>query len=638
MRRHRAISADGAFPRPRAFNIRRRLLVLAAVLIVPAAVAGMLLLAYAYSKEREAAAQQVQTTARALSLVVDRQLGQAEAMMNALATAPSLIDGDFDAFDQEARAANPYEGAWVVVRDVTGRQMINTRLARGATLPHSANVATQFSNLLAGGPRISNLIMSSSAGTPVVGIDIPVLRRGIVVYDLAIVLRSTTFDRVFSDQRLPEGWIGVIIDREGAVVRRSLDSEKTVGHQISANFKEHLRDTSTDGTFETTNIEGMPTFVAYSRSPVSGWVFAVVMPQNDLGAAARHSLYLAIAIGISLFGFGALTARRIADGIARPIEGLVAHAAALGRGEAGPRGPTGLAEADLVAAALQRAGESIQGFTTTLEQRVTERTQALASANQRLSSEIEERHRAEDQLARVQRMEAVGQLSGGIAHDFNNLLQAVIGNIDLARARTSDPKAIKFLEHAMAAAERGAKLISQLLAFSRRQRLEPTAIAVNSLIDGLIEMLRSTIGSGVVIETKLEPKPWPGLADATQLELIILNLTINARDAMPEGGVIVIATANVTLGSPSRAEGPQPGDYVELAVSDNGSGIAPDVMEKVFEPFFTTKEVGKGSGLGLSQVLGLAQQLGGGVRLDSKQGLGTTVKVYLPRATELTEK
>jgi signal transduction histidine kinase len=623
-------TGGGAFDQ-HGHTIRRRLLVLAAFLIVPAALAGTLLLAYAYSKERDATAQQVQATARALSIVVDRQLGQAEALMLALATAPSLIKGDFDAFDEQAREANTFEGSWVLVRDITGRQLVNTRLPRGAPLPHDPNASVQFSNMAAGGPRVSNLIITPTVGKPVIGIDIPVLRNGIVVYDLAIVMRPSTFDRVFADQKLPDNWIGSIIDRNGIVVRRSRDADNTVGRHISADFEARLKAGQSAGLFEGTSIEGAPTVVAYSQSPTSGWTFGVAMPRDALGSAARHSLYLAVGIGITLMGFGALMARRIADDIARPIEGLAGRAAALGRGELALQSPTGLAEADLVGRALEQAGESIRGFTTTLEQRVAERTRDLASANQRLSSEIEERKRAEDQLARVQRMEAVGQLSGGIAHDFNNLLQAVIGNIDLARARTSDPKISRFLEHAIAAAERGAKLTGQLLAFSRRQRLEPAPIDVNALVLGVMDILRSTISSGVQVETALDECLWPGLADATQLELIVLNLTINARDAMVSGGTVMIGTANVTLGAPTRPEEPQPGDYVELSVSDNGTGIAPDVLEKVFEPFFTTKEVGKGSGLGLSQVLGLAQQLGGGVRIESTVGKGTTVRVYLPR-------
>ena len=627
-------AAGGSPAVPAGHTIRRRLLVLAAFSIVPAALAGMLLLAYAYSKERDATAQQVQTTARALSIVVDRQLGQAEALMMALATAPSLINGDFDAFDQQARQANTFEGSWVLVRDITGRQLVNTRLPRGVPLPHDPNASVQFSTMAAGGPRVSNLIMTPTSGKPVIGIDIPVLRGGIVVYDLAIVMRPSTFDRVFADQKLPDNWIGSIIDRDGAVVRRSRDPENTVGRHVSADFQARLKEGQSDGLFESSSIEGEPTVVAYSQSPTSGWTFGVAMPRGALGSAARHSLYLAVAIGIALIGFGALMARRIADDIARPIEGLAGRAAALGRGELALQSPTGLAEADLVGTALEQAGESIRGFTATLEERVAERTRDLASANQRLSNEIEERKRAEDQLARVQRMEAIGQLSGGIAHDFNNLLQAVIGNIDLARARSSDPKVARFLDHAIAAAERGAKLTGQLLAFSRKQRLEPAPTDVNALILGLIDILRSTIGGGVVVETALAESLWPGFADATQLELIVLNLTINARDAMAGIGTILIGTANMTLPAPQRPEEPQAGDYVELSVADNGTGIPADILEKVFEPFFTTKEVGKGSGLGLSQVLGLAQQLGGGVKIESTPGHGTIVKVYLPRVTK----
>ena len=615
-----------------AYSIRRRLLVMAAVLIVPTVLGGTLLLTYAYTQEREATALQVQANARALSIVVDRQLGQAEALLKALSTAPALLGGDFDAFDRQARAADPIDGSWIVVRDAAGNQLVNTRLPRGASLPVDRDIASQRSNLIAGGPHVSNLIPTSAIGSPVIGIDIPVLNAGVMVYDLAIVIRPSAFDRVFTDQRLPQSWIGVIVDREGSIVRRSRDSERTVGIRASANFLASLKAGVSEGLFESISLEGEATTVAYSRSPTSGWTFAVAVPRDVFGAAARHSLYLGIAIGILLIGMAGLMARRIADGIARPIEGLALRATALGRGESVPETQTGLAEADLVATALHAAGNSIRDFTTTLEQRAAERTRDLASANERLSSEMDERRRAEEQLARVQRLEAVGQLSGGIAHDFNNLLQAVIGNVDLARQRIADPRATELLEHAIAAAERGAKLTGQLLAFSRKQRLEPAAIDVNALVRGLIDILRSTIGNGVSIEMRLDENLWMGFADATQLELVVLNLAINARDAMPEGGVVTIGTENVTLGRPTRPEEPQLGDYVSLTVADNGTGMTPDILAKVFEPFFTTKEVGKGSGLGLSQVLGLAQQSGGGVRIDSEPGRGTVVKVYLPRA------
>ncbi|HEX4507047.1 MAG TPA: ATP-binding protein, partial [Alphaproteobacteria bacterium] len=485
---------------------------------------------------------------------------------------------------------------------------------------------------VAGGPRVSNLIPGSGIGKPVFGIDIPVSRDGAVAYDLAIVIQPSIFDQIFAEQRLPGNWIGIIVDRGGMVVRRSYKGDETTGREILPAFKARLVQPAPEGLFESESVEGLRTLLAYSRSPKSGWTFAVAVPREAFGTAARQSLYLAVAMGIALIGFSILMARRIASGIARPIDGLVDLAAGMGRGELPAKVETGLAEADMVAGAMGQAAASIRGFTATLEERVAERTRDLEEANARLSSEIDERRRAEDQLARVQRMEAVGQLSGGIAHDFNNLLQAVIGNIDLAKVRSTDPKAVKFLDQALAASERGAKLTSQLLAFSRRQRLERAAVDINALVRGLAEMLRSTLGGAVAIEVRLAEDLWKGFADATQLELIVLNLAINARDAMPDTGALTIATGNVTLGTPARAEEPPPGDYVELSVTDTGTGIPPEVLARVFEPFFTTKEVGKGSGMGLSQVLGLTQQLGGGVRIESEPGKGTTVSVYLPRA------
>jgi signal transduction histidine kinase len=388
------------------------------------------------------------------------------------------------------------------------------------------------------------------------------------------------------------------------------------------------------GLFDGTSLEGGPTIVAYSRSEASGWTFGVAVPRDALGATARHSLYLAIAIGVLLGALGALAARHVARGITGPLETLASQATALGRGEVFAAAPTGLAETDIVSSALSHAGESIRDFTGTLEQKVDERTRALADANRRLSNEIDERQRAEEQLAHIQRLDAVGQLAGGIAHDFNNMLQAVVGNVDLARQRSSDPKTQGYLEQALAAAARGARLTGQLLTFSRRQRLETGPLNVNDLVTNVVGILQSTIGDTITIRTELAASVWTALGDATQLELAIVNLAINARDAMPAGGEITIKTDNCIRGIPTRPEEPPAGAYVELTVTDPGTGIPAKLLAKVFEPFFTTKEVGKGSGLGLSQVLGLTQQLGGGVVIDSSVGGGTSVRMYLPRAPE----
>ena len=255
-----------------------------------------------------------------------------------------------------------------------------------------------------------------------------------------------------------------------------------------------------------------------------------------------------------------------------------------------------------------------------LEQHVAERTAELEAANRRLAAQIEEREKAEARLRQAQRIEAVGQLTSGVAHDFNNLLTAVIGNLELLEARLdgSDERTLKPLSAAVAAAERGARLTAQLLAFSRQQRMTPEPVDLNHVVGGMGGLLHSTIGATSRIETVLVANLWPALADVSQIELVLLNLAINARDAMPGGGTIQIATGNVTLGPPERPEEPPAGEYAMVCVADSGTGIPAAILDKVFDPFFTTKAIGRGSGLGLSQVLGVTQQLGGGVRIDTR--------------------
>jgi CheY-like chemotaxis protein len=213
----------------------------------------------------------------------------------------------------------------------------------------------------------------------------------------------------------------------------------------------------------------------------------------------------------------------------------------------------------------------------------------------------------------------------------------VLGNIRQMQKALEDPAIQRRLNMMAQAAERGAQLTAQMLAFSRRQKLEPRAVDLNDTVQGMRDLLHATMGGSVRIDTVLQPQLWPAMIDPTQIELVILNLAINARDAMEVGGSLTVETANVILGPPARPEEPAAGDYVMVAVTDTGSGMSPDVLAKVFEPFFTTKEVGKGSGLGLSQVFGLAKQSGGGVRIESALGKGASVQVFLPRAASAAQ-
>jgi PAS domain S-box-containing protein len=246
-----------------------------------------------------------------------------------------------------------------------------------------------------------------------------------------------------------------------------------------------------------------------------------------------------------------------------------------------------------------------------------------------------ELEKSREQLFQSQKMEAVGQLTGGIAHDFNNLLTGIIGNLDMLRSRTAQGRISeldRFITAANGAASRAAALTHRLLAFSRQQALEPKAIDANKLVTGLEELIRRTVSSGITVEIVLAGGLWPCFCDPNQLENAILNLCINARDAMPAGGRLTIETANTWLDDPTaRQRDMIEGQYVAVAVSDTGTGMTPDVLARAFDPFFTTKPVGQGTGLGLSMIYGFAKQSSGQTRLYSELGQGTTAKIYLPR-------
>jgi signal transduction histidine kinase len=274
-------------------------------------------------------------------------------------------------------------------------------------------------------------------------------------------------------------------------------------------------------------------------------------------------------------------------------------------------------------------------WTAQLEDLVRERTQQLEDKNRELQAQIAERKQVEAALQQAQKMELIGQMTGGVAHDFNNLLTGVLGNLELASRRTDDDKIRRYLAGATQAAQRGAKLTGQLLAFSRTQRLQTESTDLNALVSGMGDLLFRTIGSTVHIETVLQKGLWPAMIDGSQIELVVLNLAINARDAMPSGGRLTITTSNADRSKLSRPPELTGDDYVVVSVSDTGLGMTDEVQKKAFEPFFTTKPIGSGTGLGLSQVYGIVKQTGGAVRIDSSLGKGTTVAVYLPRARSL---
>jgi PAS domain S-box-containing protein len=871
-------------------TIRGRLVLLTLGLLVPGLLIGAYLLFDSYRNSRAAFDRQLIETARALSLVVDRELGQAAALNRALATSSNLQSGNMRGFDEQARKVEQSENTWIVVTDEKGNQLVNTRLPYGSELPKADPAALELWPAIKEGRTIvSGLFRSAALDRPVIGVTTPVDVNGHPRYALSFIMLPGALNRILAEQKLPQGWVGNILDEDQSIVARSIGGDEVVGRKPSAIVSASIAQNE-NAVVESTSLEGVSTVVAFSRSPLYRWTFSVSVPRAQVMSDITRNLSLAALGGLALLILGALVSVRVARSISQPVEGLVHAAEALGRGEPITAPQTAIREVKAVSDSLQaaaaellvrdadlRSSESrlrlavqatglgiwdvdietglrtwsaeffailglprgaladrdtflnlvhpqdrewvdarykaffsgdtgghyeaefrivradtgeerwvvtsgrlvlgdggkalrasgtmmdvterrrvedtlreseerfrsmadsapaliwttdrdgamvflnryherffgypvehligddwlkvlhpddaqsfVDGFkqafaarsiwrrevrvrdaegstrwlrcegaprttgtegefhgyvgcsvditdsklaSDALEHRIEERTGELASANRQLVSQIEERERVEATLRQVQRLEAVGQLTSGVAHDFNNLLTVILGNLAFVERGATDAPLKKKLSNMRMAAERGASLVSQLLAFSRRQRLEPKAVNLNDTVSGMRELLQSSMSGSVAVDIALEDDLWPALVDPTQIELIILNLAINARDAMDVGGLLKVETSNVTRRDvASRPEEPGPGDYAVVAVTDSGSGMSEDVITRVFEPFFTTKEVGKGSGLGLSQVLGFAKQSGGGVRIDTREGRGTTVSVFLPRA------
>jgi len=366
----------------------------------------------------------------------------------------------------------------------------------------------------------------------------------------------------------------------------------------------------------------------------------------DIDKASQHEALFAALSTVLALALSLLAARRF---IIAPTERLLAAARRWSRGDLSARADVGEAQSEFgalatsfnaMAATLRAREVERQHQADLLEAQVAERTKELSESNNRLQVEIAERERTEAALHQAQKLQAVGQLAGGIAHDFNNLLATILGNLELIERQlvgggTADQARLQGqIERATGAVQRGAQLTARLLAFARRQLLAPQATDLNRLIEDLVALASSALGHRIEIVTDLAADLWPALVDPSQVEAAILNLCLNARDAMPDGGRITIVTANeAAVATRGSAGDVAPGAYVRLSVIDTGSGMTPEVQRRAFEPFFTTKGT-EGSGIGLSQVYGFARQSGGTVRLSSALNRGTEVTIVLPRALE----
>ena len=647
-------------------------------------------------RERDALEASAREKVREIAAGIDQFIAAQLKAAVVMAQVDSLQRGDLKGFYDFAARLKAEEPNWrtVVVLDPSGNQLINLTAPFGSSLPPVSGVASFEKILKEKKPTVGELVMRGSvSGKMFVPIRVPVLQGNDIKYIVTVDIDPIEISGLFKLADAPPDWVGAIVDRNGRLLGRSTRADQYVGQFATPVALEAIKK-GDEGSYQGRTLEGLDTVFAFYTSSLTGWSVHYAVPQSEYRAPVRRMVGVVVLGGLLAaalaFLLAILMAREAAKESAREKE----RADALERSEARLRavfetsyqfqalltpegvvldanpislaaieapieavvgksfwetpwfsGTPALSEQIKTAIPLVAAGEVFRreievnlstgrrAFDLALRPVVNPAGAVIAIAPSAM--ELTERRAAEEKLRQSQKMEAVGQLTGGIAHDFNNMLAIVIGNINLYKRRFArgEPELMRYLDGALDGADRAATLTRRLLAFSRQQPLSPQPIQANKLVGGLAELMRRTLGETIQFETVLAGGLWMTHADSGELENAVLNLAINGRDAMPNGGKLTIETNNAFLDEEycRHNVGVAPGQYVLIAVTDTGAGMTPEVMEKAFEPFFTTKPTEHGTGLGLSQVFGFVRQSAGHVKLYSEIGVGTTVKIYLPR-------
>jgi signal transduction histidine kinase len=559
--------------------------------------------------------------ARSIAAGVDAKFGKYVALAESLAHSPALLDDSLDDFEAEARREFPAGHAWILVADLDGQQLVNTWVMPGEPLPRRNPLAIEDQKraLATNEIVISDIMRSPTTQDWVVNIEVPIFRNGDPFRGLAVGIPHQEFLPLLSARDIPTNWLAGIMDGEGRFVARAPRGVTDVGHFASEGWRATR---NRMGVFEYPSLEGDVLIDANALPSIGNWTVGVAVKKAELQAAAWSTVRWAAILGMALSAASLALASMLARQITRPINQVRQSFANISVEPTIPIavGPPEIMELQdtLYRVAVERQNSN----------------QALMRALSKLEHEMGLREEAQTALAQSQRMEAMGQLAGGMAHDFNNVLMAVLAYLDVIALRSSDEKIREPLQGAMDAIQMGASLNRRLLSFSRQNSVELEWLDLNDRLTNTIELLRRTLGDQVTVTLKRSPELCPTLANIGDVDNAILNLAINARDAMSEGGVLTIETGHITLDSDAARRIPKarPGDFVQLSVSDTGQGMTPEVLKRAMEPFFTTKEQGEGTGLGLATVYGTVQQSGGFVLIESAVGKGTTVHLYFPKA------
>jgi signal transduction histidine kinase/CheY-like chemotaxis protein len=602
------------------FQMRTRtwLLYIVLAVLIPAFIVAAVGIVYLYGEEQLAFKRSMQETARALASLLDKEIANREAVLRTLAASPAIDSGDMIAFQQHARVIADTWDTNIFLTDLEGQQIMNTRVPIGAkNLPRSSSLMALRKSAGPDATVVSNVFMTPIGGAYSVAVQIPIKRHGTTLYYLSSGSFVRQLQAIFYNQKLPAEWVGTIVDRQGVVAARSIHGDQLVGKPVSAVLTERMMSAS-EGRYEGLSVQGVAMTAFFSRAPLSQWTFVVSVPQAIIRGSAIRAITLLSCIWLGFAMLAIIGALYAARRTSKPIEALRHAAEQLGRGEAVSQSHSGIVEIDAVASEMRDASVRLLRGKAELEERVADAVSATA--------------RSQRALLQAQKLEALGRLTGGIAHDFNNVLQTLNTGLHVMRLSIHDERAAKALEACWRAVKRAGELTGQLAVFGSTQDSRLEVCVLDAQFKAIRPLLDSAIRSDIDMQIALDDDLWPVKIDALQFELAVLNIVINARDAMPHGGQVKIAAGNVRIGG-DRAGMPA-GDYVKLTISDSGHGMDSEILSKALEPFFSTKGVGKGSGMGLPQAYGFAKLAGGVLTLDSKPGAGTCVTIYMARTDE----
>jgi len=593
-------------------NIRVLLLLLVGAVWLPAVVGFGLLARSTYIREADGARNDVRRLADNVNLLVERELDKRLVTARTLGASAALARRNFAQFYEEASAATRGTTDWVVLVDRT-QQVVNTHMAYEGFKPLSRGANSTF---IVGDPAVFYTESTPTARVPGLGAFAAELSASPPGYNVIVAFEPQVVQSVVAAVPYADSTLAAVINQNQTIIARSREPEKWIGKTASPIIRERVHEAA--GSFvESVTLDGVPSLTYVSRPNRHGWNVVIALPQAALARSAERLTMQALAASGVLMLFGLGIALFFTRRLSAVVVKLRSAAAMVGTGQVPPPVSTGVAEMDDIGVALHRSAVLAADATRTLEAKVQEAVDTAKSAQAK--------------LLQSQKLEAMGRLTGGVAHDFNNLLAIINTNLHIQKVKHPDQAHDGHLQAMGRAIRSGVQLTRQLLSFSRKQSLHPESIPLGTWLPALSALIRSTLGRQNELEIAVDEGVPPVLVDAAELELALINLAVNARHAMPNGGAFrITATAH-------EDENPQDGgggrrSFVEICAIDQGVGIAPDVLPHVIEPFYTTRERGVGSGLGLAQVNGFCEQAGGTLHIDTALGRGTRVCMRLPAA------